>query len=240
MLRWRKGRVAPAQGRRHSPASAPAFGSRPFSLVCILQASPNPSLHPVAHPARMLQSLDLFNQTFAADLKALSNDQQQELIAKFWPEANYPAGSSYGAFIQYIGSELQHIHSHQRHYAVKDLGGLVNILQTLRENPTTPLADIVRNLSSTFLNAEASCIRLSVELTARLWLTVNIRSNAVVTGPIVAEEHPLEWEPTTSLEESLSQQYISGQDAGKKSPSYRIDPALTAANLASTCGMYTT
>jgi hypothetical protein len=139
--------------------------------------------------------------------------------------------------LQHLEREFGHLRHQQRHFVVQNFDGTLGIVRVLRDNPTKSQDEIIEILSTRYLNMAPAAVRRSVELTVRVWLTLNINSSSVVVGPTFADETPLDWDPDVSLDVLVQRQFLkSGGGRGKTAKS-NIDPAMTAAYLASTCGL---
>jgi hypothetical protein len=139
--------------------------------------------------------------------------------------------------LQHLEREFGHLRHQQRHFVVQNFDGTLDIVRVLRDNPTKSQDEIIEILSTRYLNMAPAAVRRSVELTVRVWLTLNINSSSVAVGPTFPDETPLDWDPNVSLDVLVQRQFSkSGGGRGKTAKS-NIDPAMTAVYLASTCGL---
>ena len=184
---------------------------------------------------------NILNQPLAPGIGSHPIRPNCELICKIWPQSNVSPSSfefqTYAAFLQYMDSELDQIRQHQRHFAVESFGGILDIIQTLRENYSQPRSHVLQLLSTRFLNVEIAAIQRSLELSIRLWLTLNVNSSNIAIGPTFANEIPLDWDDSVSLKTMVESQFSKGVAASHYAPRSKIDPNFTAAYLANTCGM---
>jgi len=189
----------------------------------------------------MSRTACFFDQTSATNLIGLSKDDQCEIVKGLWPEVPVERESfdptSYTSFLQHLAKEIGHLRHHQRHFAVQNLDGTFDVVRVLRENPTKSQLEIVQLLSASYLNVAPTAIRRSLELTVRLWLTLNINSSSVAVGPTFPDETPLDWDNDVSLDTLVKEQFAKSAGGRGKMTRSKIDPALTAAYLASTCGL---
>lgn len=153
----------------------------------------------------------LFTERFAAELNSLSKERMYEVIKGFWPTADLVFESfdeqSYASFLKYLENELSHLRNHQQHFAVQNLEGTFNVIHRLQKNLSKAQAEALRALSGGFLNAEPATIQRSIELSVRLWLTLNINSSAIAVGPTFPDETPLDWDHDMSLEALAQRQF---------------------------------
>jgi hypothetical protein len=189
----------------------------------------------------MSDSTNILTQPFAPGIDSLPIRQKYELICKLWPQCKVPPESlefqTYAAFLEYMSSELDQIQQHQRLFAVESFGGILDIIQTLRENYSQPRSHVLQILSTRFLNVEIAAIQRSLELSIRLWLTLNVNSSNIAIGPTFANEIPLDWDDSISLKTMVVSQFSKGVGASNYALRSKIDPNFTAAYLANTCGM---
>ncbi|PVH93712.1 hypothetical protein DM02DRAFT_732939 [Periconia macrospinosa] len=189
----------------------------------------------------MSQSNSFFDVGFVAGLQRSSNDRKHEILKIFWPGRATHFSSldqaSYASLFQYVGKELGQIRHHQRHFAAHDFEGSGHIVRVLQKNLKTPKTQVLDSLATHFLNAEPAALQRSLELSVRLWLTVNINSATVAVGPTFADEAPLDWEPDVSLQELVESQFSKSIHHTAKGRRAQIDPTLTAAYLVNSCGM---
>jgi hypothetical protein len=181
------------------------------------------------------------DDSFAANLSSMSKERQYSIVKGFWPNliVKYNAfdPSPYSSFLQYVGKEVGLLRQHQRHFAVQNLEDTFEIVRALSQGPIKPQAELVQTLSASYLNMSQTVIRRSVELSVRLWLTLNINSSSVAVGPTFPDETPLDWDDSVSLDALIKGQFSKGASGGGKMTRSKIDPGLTAAYLASTCGL---
>ncbi|KAF2685154.1 hypothetical protein K458DRAFT_388045 [Lentithecium fluviatile CBS 122367] len=189
----------------------------------------------------MSRTACFFDESFATNLNGSGKDHQYEIVKGFWPNVVVEYESfdptSYGSFFQYLAKEIGHLRHHQRHFAVQSLDDTFAVVRALRENPSKSQTELIRTLSAGYLNVGPAVIQRSLELTVRLWLTLNVNSSSVAVGPIFPDETPLDWEHDVSLDALVKGQFAELGSGRGKATSSKIDPALTAAYLASTCGL---
>lgn len=200
-------------------------------------------------PAEMtlLRTSSFFVKTIAQDLRTLPRAQRFQLVNIFWPQAGLTIGhfhaDSYTSFLEYIGDELGELRHHQSRFATDNFDRIAELIQTLRQNSTKPLSGLISDLQSSFLNVDENAIKRSIELTVRLWLTLNVNSTAIAVGPILAHAGMLEWSTGQSLDTLIASQFgtssreksVLSHPTSKDLPT--VGPDFTAANLVNICSI---
>jgi len=195
----------------------------------------------------LLPTYSFFVNTIAKDLRTLPRAQKFEIVSIFWPQAGLKIEEfhedSYTSFLEYIGGELSELHHHQSRFATDNFESIAQLMHTLRDSSAIPLSELILHLKSRFLNTDENDIRRSIELTIRLWLTLNVNSAAIAVGPILAHAGRLEWSTDQSLNALIASQFGTTK-AEKSGLSYSIskylptvNPDLTASNLVNICGI---
>lgn len=188
----------------------------------------------------MPPTTSLFDEGLTESFHTLSREQKFEFLKGFWPNITleFFDEPAYESFLQYVGREAGHLRQHQRHFAIQNLGGTIDLLPTLQNARAKPQREMVQeDLSARFLNTDQAAIRRSLELSVRLWLTININSSTVAVGPTYSYETPLDWAPDLSLENLVRNQFVKSPGAKETRTRAKIDPTLTAAYLVNTCGI---
>jgi hypothetical protein len=161
-----------------------------------------------------------------------------ELIRKFWPDLDLKKEEMheqyYASFFDYIGRELASLKQHRYRFSAGSFDETFNIMKELKESRAHPRKTIMMTLQRNLLDYDNEALLRSIELTLRLCLTLNIRSDAVAVGPVQAHLSSIDWEDDISLEQLVQAQFISSKDLPKGSNT-RIDPAFTAAYLTGVC-----
>jgi hypothetical protein len=189
----------------------------------------------------MLTSTNFLDKAAVQELRRLEGAQRHNFVRRFWPDAGVHCsafdGPSCEAYIRYIAGELEQICQHRHLFAAQSLDSVFEVIHAVRENSATEYAGVLISLSNKFPNATRDAIRRSVELSVRLWLTINIHHSDIFTGPIAAGDTPLDWAQDESLEQMLRRQFGLRVQLQRQRETTKYDPALTAAYLVNTCGM---
>jgi hypothetical protein len=188
----------------------------------------------------MLSSECFFERSFVSKLKALQEQEKRILLQRFWPTSainSYGVDeTSHGAYLDFIGSELSHIQHHRALFAAQDLDSIFEIIQILRESSDKPCDEVIQTLSSQFLNFDPKAIRRSVELSTRLWLTLNTRSPDI-SEAVLADQIPVEWNTNISLDTLINNRFTKRAPGQAPKTHRNIEPRHTAAYFVNTCGM---
>lgn len=182
-----------------------------------------------------------FGETFGADLDSLPLAQKVVMVQEFWPisNSNSPLNcdAAYTAFISCLKNELFRTHHHQGRFAVETLGATMDLIRILRKMGSSSLSDVLIDLSGPFLNVDKRCIQRSLELSIRLWLTINVNSRCVAVGPTFPREVPLDWAEDVSLEYLIQERWKSIPSDRGTETALKVDAMFTAAYLVDICGM---
>jgi len=189
----------------------------------------------------MLIFESFFDPTFVPNLKALRGEEKRSLLRMFWPNSRFDLygldESPYSEFLEFVANELQQIQRYRTSFAAQNLDSTFAIIQKIRDNRHKACGEIVRDLSSQFVNFDPIAIRRSLELSTRLWLSLNTRSSDISVGPVFVGEASVEWDVNISLD-VLLQKHFANRNQGPSLKEYgKFDPTVTAAYLVSACGM---
>lgn len=111
-------------------------------------------------------------------------------------------------------------------------------MKVLHEGYDRSCNDILKALSSHFLNIDPAAIRRSLELIVRLWLTLNTRSSEILAGAVFAGERALEWNVNTSLSTLIEEHFVKRAVSPRFKKPGNVDPTFTAAYLVNICSMH--
>ncbi|KAH0559900.1 hypothetical protein GP486_003583 [Trichoglossum hirsutum] len=181
-----------------------------------------------------ISSYSFFSPVILRTLKALNRDQTLAIVDKLWPELgliehDIPV-QHYAAFFEYIGEELTALRHNRHLFATESFDSTSHIIAEFRRNSTQPRRVIMQNLQQHFASYDDGSLLRSMELSARLWLTLNVRSDAAALGPVQVHVSAIEWKDEVSLAQLVELQFPLSTHLPKEKNTW-IDPALTAANL---------
>jgi hypothetical protein len=189
----------------------------------------------------MLESSCFFDKAFVQDLRELKSPDIRSFVRKFWALSNIDADRfdefASTAFLKYVADELERVRHHRSLFAVQDFNGTFAIVQNIAANPSRPYRDVLADLSTQYLNVTPEAIRRSIELSFRLWLTLNTSSTDVRVGAETTESSPIDWDLDISLEQLLKNQIVSPSMTPRQEDPSRFDAGFTVAYLVNTCGM---
>ncbi|KAH8731767.1 hypothetical protein GQ44DRAFT_755164 [Phaeosphaeriaceae sp. PMI808] len=189
----------------------------------------------------MLTSSNFFDKAVVQQLRALDQQQSYNLLRNFWPDRNHNTSAfdspSCRAIIEHIACELDQVRYHRDLFAVQDFDTTFVIVQILRENPSMSYEDLIRALLLRFPGNTTDAIRRSVEISVRLWLTINIHTFDIFVGLISAGDTPLNWARDMSLEQVIRGHFGRCVQLQRQRQTTKFDPAFTATYLVNICGM---
>jgi hypothetical protein len=181
-----------------------------------------------------VSSCSFFSLATLRTLKAPTRDQTLAIVDKLWPELSLMEHDRpvqyYAAFFEYIGEEFAALRHNRHLFAAESFDSTSHMIAEFRRSSTQPRRILMQNLQQYFVGYDAGSLLRSMELSARLWLTLNVRSDAAAFGPVQAHVSTIEWKDEVSLAQLVELQFpLSAHLPKEKNP--WIDPALTAANL---------
>jgi hypothetical protein len=189
----------------------------------------------------MLSSKDLCDATLAHEIRTLAGPQRRQLLNDFWPETKFsrPAfdGASSDAILDHVADELEQIRHHEEHFAAQSLGSVFTILPVIKASISVPYRELVCKVRDRLSDTTECAIHCLIELSVRIWLTMNVRSQNMFMRPMSAGDELLDWTGDVSLERLLKDRFgrharrLQDHDAAK------FDSAFTATYLTSNCGL---
>ena len=189
----------------------------------------------------MLTSSNLFDRAAVQQIRAMEGPQRSQLVRKFWPETSIRRHAfdeySCAAILDHIATELEQVRRHGQHYAAQDFDSTFVIIQLIRNNISARYEDIVSLVLGSFSTASPDAIHHSIELSVRIWLTIDIRTQNFIDRPIFPGDVPMDWAKGVSLEELLLNQFGRRARLKHDRASSKLDSAFTASFLVNTCGL---
>jgi hypothetical protein len=189
----------------------------------------------------MQTSSDLFDKTVVRRLQTLKNPERHELVRRFWPETSTSLstfdGFSCKAIVEHIAQELDKIRYHRDLFAAHNLDAIFSIIETLRESVSKRYDNVVHELLAEFPGSSPDAVRRSIELTLRIWLTINTHTADIFVGPLSAGDAPIDWADDISLEQLLRGCFGRRVLLPLQKGATAFDPAFTATYLVNTCGV---
>jgi hypothetical protein len=232
---------------RFSLLLAPAnkFTGKPLAQPCFFwrNSKSNPSLFRAISPhlLKMLMSSEFFDKKVVQELSSLDGERRRELVKKIWPGSNARRDwfdeFSCKAVMEHIVRELDHVRHHRSLFVAQHFDATLTIIRTIQQDTSKRYEEVVRALLGQFPNANPDAVRRSIELTVRMWLTINTHSSDIFVGPMSAGDAPIDWEQDISLEQLLRSRFGRRIQLPRQRSIAMFDPAFTATYLVNTCGV---
>ncbi|KAF2728231.1 hypothetical protein EJ04DRAFT_412869, partial [Polyplosphaeria fusca] len=164
-----------------------------------------------------------------------------ELVARIWPDSQLSLARfderTYADLFRYLKYSESQLRQYRQRFACETLESTVEIGGLLKHKVAEPLSAVLQNLSSQYLGGDPKALQRSIELSIRLWLTINVKSPSVAVGPTFPFEDPLEWTPPMSLASLIETRFGKSDFSGDSKVRVRLEGSFTAAYLVNICGM---
>lgn len=188
-----------------------------------------------------LRTSSFFEKGIGRHLQSSSELEKFDLVRRIWPSSHLSVddfdSEAYINFFQYLGDELEPLYHHQFQFAAETFESTSDLIYTLSDNRSQSLSALLELTGKRFLNVDEAALQRSIELSVRLWLTINVNSATLSVGPINGYECPVDWPRDDSLENLIHRQFLKAPDQLNSNVKSRIDPAFTAAYLINICGL---
>jgi hypothetical protein len=166
-----------------------------------------------------------------------ARQQKCRILNVFWPHLKLTAQDSiesYSAWFEFLSSTLHRLRPHASNFAIQDWEGMLSIVTILSTSRTGKRKEIVSRVKQGYLNMEDHAIERSVELAARLWLGINVRSRNLSIGTWHARDSPVDWKDDESLDTMVARQFprYAGKVPRVKTA---FDESFKAVNLKDIC-----
>jgi hypothetical protein len=186
-------------------------------------------------------SSNFFDKDVVQQLSMLDGQRRRQLMKKLWSATNTNRDCfddfSCKAVVEHIVRELEHVRHHRSLFAIQDFDTTFTVIRLIQQDTSKRYEDIVRILHEQSPTATPDAIRRSVELTIRMWLTINIHSSDIFVGPLSAGDAPVDWRQDISLEQLLRNRFGRSVQLHRQRSIAMFDPAFTATYLVNTCGV---
>jgi hypothetical protein len=190
---------------------------------------------------KMQTSSKIFDKAVVQWLQTLEGPGRHELVKRFWPgkPSSLTAFDDFSckATIEHIVQELDKVRHHRDLFAAHDFDAIFSIVRTLEDSTSKRYDEVVRELLLEFPDASSDAVRRSVELTLRIWLTINTHTADIFVGPIAAGDAPIDWPDDVSLEQLLQRSFGHRIQHSPQKGLATFEPAFTATYLVKTCGV---
>jgi hypothetical protein len=137
----------------------------------------------------------------------------------------------YEAELQRLQSGLSAASRPSFQLAANSHSDLLFIATLLSEHRGSTRPQIRQKIQSRFPGLEDSSLNRSIDLTLRLWLTLNVREDMILT-----ESQSRKWDDNRILETFISDQFPIST-LSQESRETRLHPQFTVANMISICGL---
>lgn len=195
----------------------------------------------VVNLLKMLTASNFFEESVLEELRASKGQQRHDLVKKIWPvnQAGHSAFDDFAckAILDHIVRELDQVRHDRDEFAAQNFDATLGIIQVLRDNHSKQYKDIVRELLVQFSPSTPDAVRRSIELTLRMWLTINAHTSDIFVGPIFAGDKPIDWPDNESLTGLLQRRYEKRVPRSQQVGFAAFDPTFTAIYLVKTCGV---
>lgn len=96
----------------------------------------------------------------------------------------------------------------------------------LRSNADKPQQVVLQRVRERFPDVDEAAVVRSLELTTRLWLTINVHSESVAVGPVQADIGTIEWPSELSLKDLVQSQFQSSHTNEWSNEKYSIPQTI--------------
>lgn len=164
-----------------------------------------------------------------------------KVVESLWPDSDLSLERfderAYVWFFDYIDYCIKPFEERQHLFASKTFLELVELIQMWREDSSKPLSTVIRELSMRYLNFQEKTLTRSLELSVRVWLTINVNSPSLAISEIRPHEIPLQWSAELSLNSLIQDHFSTCQTYLQGNGPLRVEGTFTAAYLVNVCGL---
>ena len=168
----------------------------------------------------------------------LSTDVQRYIKESFWPYSS-PSVVEYESYFMYFQWTISTMSwpkgpLDKQRFAAQTYIDIAKIVQTLRARMDDSHVDVALELQKDFPNSSQAQILRSMDLVARLWLTLHIESEDFPIGPTLSNVTPTLWSNAVSLKDSI-RNVFEPTSYPAQFHTVGIDPSFTVYNLHKLC-----
>jgi hypothetical protein len=168
----------------------------------------------------------------------LSIEVQRHITENFWP-ASKSSLAEFAAYFKYFQWAIEILPWPETtidvtQFAAHTYGDVVKVVKCMSANCNDSRLVIAEKLESDFPGSSRGQILRSMELTARLWLTLHVRSRDFSTGPSLSDVRAINWDDAISLKKMISDSFPVNTYLPEAREA-RIDPSFTIVNLRRLC-----
>ena len=162
---------------------------------------------------------------------------QQYIKDSFWPQSQSSVAEyvSYFKYFQWMVGVVAWSDNtgNSEGHAIRTYEDLAMFVRFMTQNKDCRRGEIAEKLSSQRPDWTASQILRSIDLTARLWLTLHVRSNDFPTGPYLSDIAEAQWAYKSTFKEMALDCFP--KISASSSRESRIDPSFTIVSLRKLC-----
>jgi hypothetical protein len=186
-----------------------------------------------------LSSTKLLSKSSPTDIVGFEPAQKCALINAFWPHLNFTKNKyideEYVDLLTYWGETLQALHPYDYQFATEEWDDLLAIVTKLSSGRDKKRAALVDEIKNKYLNFNDGAIICSIELAARLWLGITVRSRGLFVGPVKLRDSRIRWEDGQTLRGLVVVPFIQGMKKTQSAQYSLFDESLTAVDLRDIC-----
>jgi len=173
--------------------------------------------------------------SFRQEVLDLDDGKKAELLRNFWPgqktSVNDVFGGLFDAYFEYIGDELTRArYSQPKHAPTVSVDDVCKLVKTLYRHRSSALETLLDHVEQEFSGFDRESLSLTVELAARLSLTLQMRCG---NRPLNHSIRTLDWHGDRSLEQTVADHFCPS--LGSEEKRIRIEESFTAAFLVNVC-----
>ena len=182
-------------------------------------------------------------ETNIYDRQPLDRSDQEFIIQKLWPSSNPSSITEYGNYFNFFHEEISSL-SYPRHnpidptkFAMQTYGDFAKVAKFMESNVSCERKEIAQGLQRIFPKTTEAQIIRSMEITARLWLTLHVRSKDYPIGSS-SRVLDIEWLNNVTLKKMVDDCFAkSSYQPGEAD--LRINPSFTIPKLRKLCRIKT-
>lgn len=164
----------------------------------------------------------------------MSQDEKHALVSCLWPhlkgQPRVASDENYEQYLSFVSGELAELERCKDDFAAQNFHSMFAIIEQLRGGATK--SEIAQILQNQFLNVQTTVVMRSMELAARLWLTIDVRSTGYDVGPVHPEDESLHWSNDINLRTAVQMGFDEiGATENADTRIKNFDPSLSVINL---------
>ena len=182
--------------------------------------------------------LSIWPNEFSRQNCPLPIEVQRYIRKAFWPNSTSSIAEydKYFKYFQWTISVLSWPHGivDTSQFAAQTYADLVNIVTSMKLMSDFSRLSIAQELQTDFPSSSQEQILRSMDLAARLWLTLHVRSEDFPVGPSLSDMTETSWAAASSLKGIIRETFPTNPYSSNNSNT-RIDPSFTVVRLHKIC-----